>query len=158
MARACWLGEQGVLPTPWPLPWSACGAMAAPNGAGPLARGNAESCLVGSRCRWSMCRGVAVPNGAHPLARGTGTPLQSVAASYGAAAGAWQPATARAHWLRGRGVLPSSWPVPIERLRGDGSPQWRRPTCLGDGDSYQDGGRCLWSACTGWQHPTAWDH
>ena len=40
----------------------------------------------------------------------------------------WQPPTALAHWLGGRGVLPSRWLLLKERLKEDGSPRRRVST------------------------------
>ena len=41
---------------------------------------------------------------------------------------------------------------------GDGIPQWRRPTGLGDGESSPAGGRNSLCACGGWQPPMARAH
>ena len=41
---------------------------------------------------------------------------------------------------------------------GDGSPQWCGPINLGDVESWLLDGRCLWSACVGWQPPMTRAH
>ena len=72
-----------------------------------------------------------------------------MAAAYGAPAtgGGGEPPMARAHCLGGQGVLPTTWPLPMECLRGDGSPQRRWPTGWGDGEPCPVGGCCSRSAC-----------
>ena len=137
---------RGVLPSRWSLPMECPWGMAAPNAAGPLAGGtgscaqsvvaaygaaagdsspNSAGPLGGGRgvlpSWWSLpmecLRGMATPNGAGPLAGGTGSPAQLVVAAYGAPWGDGSPQMARAQWLGGRGVMPSRWSLPVERLR-----------------------------------------
>ena len=87
------------------------------------------------------------------------------------ACGGWQPPSARAHQPGGRGVLPRTWSPPKDCLRGIaapigagppagrmGSPAQEAVAAWGDGESCPGGGRCLRSACGGWQPSEARAH
>ena len=154
MARAHWLGGRGAIPRQWLLDKERLWGMVAPIGACPLARGTGspapfvaasyrvragdggpqwheptgwgdkESCPIRGRFLWSAYEGMATQK------------------------------RARKHMLEGRGVLFSWWSLPMQRLQGDGSPQWRRPSAQGDGESCSIVGRFLWSTYPGWQPPT----
>ena len=128
---------------------------------------------------------MAAPNGAGPPAWGTGTTAQALLSAYGDPArdgspqprgptglgdgesclgggrclwnayGGWHSPTWRAHLMTGQGALPHWRRLPMERLRGDSSPQRRGTTGWGDREFCPGGNCCLRSACGGLQLPTA---
>ena len=78
--------------------------------------GYGHSCPLNGRYLWCAYREWRFPNGAGLVARRVESRAQSVAASYEALAGEWPPATPEIRCLKGPGIVPSRWLLPLERL------------------------------------------
>ena len=111
--------------------------------------------------RMESPRGIATSNGVGPQAEGTGSLAQAVVAAYGAPTGDAGPQRRGSNGAgppAGGMGSPAPAVVAAGGTAGDGSPQRCWSTGWGDGESCAAGGTSLWSACGGWQPPTALAH
>ena len=123
-------------------------AVGSPQRRGSFGRGDGESYEVGGPCLWGAYSGWP-PSLHRPIDCSNGESCPVGGRCLWSTHRGWRPPIVHAHWLGERPVLPSRWPLSMERLWGDSSPKRCVPTRFGDAESCPVFGCCLWRAYRG---------
>ena len=123
------LGGRGALPSRRSLHIEHLWGMAAPNGADARAGGTGRRAQA-VVAAYGVRAGDGSPQRRGPIGRGDGPSCSCGRLCLWNACGGWQPPTARAHRLRGWGVLPRRRPLLMKRLRGIAAPNAAHPLAV----------------------------